>query len=155
MSSGAGITSLLAVAVTCGCVVLLLLFTACGIGGDSIRLEIVDKAKSPDGTMTAVVVGGYQKDPSSNNYGVVVGVEPSNMHVEKAAKNGDLSRYVVMTAYTYTSLRLGWRDNTTLIVSCVSCQLGSRDFTIHTDHLGLVNIVYKGFPEQPAPPTTP
>lgn len=51
-----------------------------------------------------------------------------------------------MTASAPASIGLYWQDNNTLIVTCVLSKLRPRDMQKRLDHLGSINVVYKGFP---------
>ena len=79
-------------------------------------------------------------------------VAPSNESVAKAMKEPYPSKYLKLLVQGTAQMDLTWQDNSTLIVSCGSCnmrpdqahRLSSGDEAIH--------IVYRGFPEPPRNP---
>lgn len=150
------VRSRFAVGITCGCLALMLLNSACGLllGGDGGRYEVAVTERSPDGAMTALVVDEYRGD-SSDPYAVLVIVAPSGLDPHKAMKDRNLYRYLAMEAYAPATIGLYWQDNTTLDASCVLCKLRPRDINKQSNHLESIDIVYKGFPDRPTTSAMP
>jgi len=110
---------------------------------------VVDKAQSPDGTLSAILVDRYYHAALSSDEFFVI-VISNGQDVVEAINARDIGDPAPLVATRAEKVRLRWQSNDTLLVICDSCGLEAIDINKKLDHVGSVKIIYQGFPEHTA-----
>ena len=110
---------------------------------------VVDKAQSPDSTLSAILVDRYYHAALSSDEFFVI-VISNGQDVVEAINARDIGDPAPLVATRAEKVRLRWQSNDTLLVICDSCGLEAIDINKKLDHVGSVKIIYQGFPEHTA-----
>ena len=110
---------------------------------------LVDRAQSPDGKSSAILVDRYYHAARVSD-GFFLIVIPSSQNVDEAVNAPDIGDSSALVATWASKVRLRWQSNDTLLVICDSCGLKPIDVSKKLDHIGTTKIVFVGFPEHTA-----
>jgi hypothetical protein len=110
---------------------------------------VIAEARSPDGTVDAVLVERYVHAALSSN-GFFVMMIPGGQSPTGAINARNIGDSSALVATRADKVQLRWQDNSTLLVICDSCGLQAIDISKKLDHIGNTKIVYQGFPEHTA-----
>jgi hypothetical protein len=88
-------------------------------------------------------------------YEELVLVAPTGTNASKALKEKDRLKYLAMTVNGSPEIAIQWQNSATLLVSCHLCKLHTQEVIWQANRLESINIVYEGFPAQPADLKTP
>lgn len=129
--------------------VLFLMATAIGCKTAPMTNTVVCRADSPSGGSSALLVERYVHAALSSNQFYLL-VLSKNQDISKAVNDKDIGDSSPLVATLAGKVQLLWQSDNRLLVICDSCGLKAIDISKKLDHIGSVNINYRGFPEHTA-----
>lgn len=120
-----------------------LLSGAAVVGCDSADYTVVKNAKSPDGSLSALLVQRRSHGPLSSDVYYVIVIDNQHEMPNLAKATHDKP---ILVATHGQDLGVQWSETKAMSIICASCGIRPVDIMEKRESLGSVNITYLGFP---------